>query len=133
VASQVYPKYKEVILGAGCSFSTLNIKVALVSTKYTYSAAHQFLSSILSTQAVKKSTTNLASKTVTSGLVDAADITLASVSGVKVNAIVLYRDTGTSGTSNLILYTTAVGLPFTPIGSNITIAWDNGTNRIFQL
>lgn len=135
MASAVYDKFRENCLTkTGPSYSTGSIKVVAISTKYTFSAAHQFLSSILSTQAVKKSTSALASKTVTNGVANAANFTLASVSGVTVKAIALYRDTGSSATSDLICYIdTATGLPFTPAGTNVTIAWSTGANKIFKL
>jgi hypothetical protein len=45
-----------------------------------------------------------------------------------------YKDTGTESTSLLIFYIdTATGLPCTPNGGNITVAWDSGANKIFKL
>lgn len=135
MASAVYDKFRENCLTkTGPSYSTMTIKVVFISTKYTFSASHQFLSSILSSQAVKKSTTALASKTVTNGVANAAALTLVSVSGVKVGSLALYRDTGSSGTSDLICFIdTATGLPFTPAGTNVTVTWSTGTNKIFKL
>lgn len=135
MASALYPKFRENCLTkTGPSYSTHNIKVVLISTKYGYSTAHQFLSSVLSSQAVKRSTTNLASKTITEGVANAAGITLASVSGVTVKAVGLYRDTGSSATSDLLCYIdTATGLPFTPSGTSIVIAWSTAANKIFKL
>ena len=49
-------------------------------------------------------------------------------------ALLIYKDTGTEATSPLIAYIdTATGLPVTPNGGNITVTWDNGTNKIFKL
>ncbi len=150
---------------------------------------------------------NLASPTVTSGVADAADVTFTSVSGATVEAVLLFRDTGTTTTSRMVAlidgrqivtvaaapsgtYTTVAverlrgaipnatvlafsngqsvtlnavanagdrtitvsstsvaltagsradapitssGLPVTPNGGNITIAFDSGVNRIFAL
>lgn len=76
----------------------------------------------------------LASKTVTNGVADAADVTFSAVSGATVEAIILYKDTGTESTSRLIaLIDTATGLPVTPNGGDIVVAWDNGANKIFKL
>lgn len=149
----------------------------------------------------------LASKTVTAGVADAADATFTSVTGNSVEALILYKDTGTPSTSRLIAFldgkhkvtcavtaaasATAItvdpltagiasgqtlvfsngapavlsgaasagarslavsalaaeisagsfasanasgsGLPVTPNGGNISVAWDNGANRIFKL
>jgi hypothetical protein len=78
---------------------------------------------------------NLSLKTVTDGVADAEDVVLTAVpaSGAA-GAIVIYKDTGTASSSRLIAYIdTATGLPITPNGSNVTITWDSGTNRIFKL
>lgn len=76
----------------------------------------------------------LASKTVTAGVADAADVTLTAVSGASFESIVFYKDSGTASTSYLILFIdTATGLPCTPNGADITIVFDNGANKIFKL
>lgn len=76
----------------------------------------------------------LASKTVTNGVADAADVTWSAVSGDPSEVVIIYKDTGVESTSRLIAYIdTATGLPVTPNGGDITVAWDNGQNRIFML
>lgn len=76
----------------------------------------------------------LASKTITNGTADAADVTLTAVTGSQSEALIIYKDTGVESTSKLIAWIdTATGLPVTPNGGDITIAWDNGTNKIFTL
>lgn len=74
------------------------------------------------------------SKTVTGGVADAADITLATVSGASAESIVIFGSTGVESTSPLIAYIdTATGLPVTPSGGDIAITWDGGANKIFKL
>lgn len=149
----------------------------------------------------------LTSPTVTAGVADAADVTYSSVTGATVEAILIYKDTGTASTSRVAALidgrhivtcaaqaaasatslaverlvagipngtvltfsngasatlssagnagdrtlavsslaaiitagsradapATGSGLPVTPNGGSITIAWDNGANRIFKL
>lgn len=135
MASALYPKYKEATLSGTIDLTSATIKAALVntSTDYTYSSAHQYKSSVTSYASTTDQT--LGSKTVTNGLFDAADATFTAVaiSGSKtVQALVIYKDTGSAATSPLIAYIdgfTAV----TPNGGDITVTWDNGTNRIFQM
>lgn len=77
---------------------------------------------------------NLASKTTTAGVADAADVTLSAVTGDQAESIDIWADTGTEATSRLIAnIDTATGLPVTPNGGDITIQWDAGANRIFRL
>lgn len=84
---------------------------------------------------------NLASKTVTSGVADAADVTLTAVTGDPSEALCIYKDTGTEATSRQIAWIdTGTGLPVTPNGGDITVQWSaNGpwgppnTPGIFKL
>lgn len=132
--SVLYPKFKENLLkGLPGDLTTLTVKAALVDTgTYVYSAAHEFLTSLTG---VVGTAQTLGTKTVVSGVFDAADATFTAVTGATVEAIVLYVDTGTAGTSRLIAYIDAgTGLPVTPNGGDITITWDNTpATRIFAL
>lgn len=137
MASALYPKAKESFLSQNPSIDldTDTIKVALINlaTDYTYSAAHQYLSSVTTYSGTTDQT--LGSKTVTSGVFDAADSTFTSVaiSGSKtVAALVVYKDTGSAATSPLIAYIDGFSA-VTPNGGNITVAWDNGAAKIFAL
>lgn len=61
-------------------------------------------------------------------------MTFTSVSGASIEAIIIYKDTGTESTSPLIAFIdTATGLPITPNGGDIIVTWDNGTNKIFKV
>ncbi len=134
MANAIYPKYKEVILGAATNTDLLSgtVKVALVDTgTYTYSASDQYLTSL--TGVVGTAQTIGGPKTVTNGVFDGADVTYTSVTGSSVEALVIYVDTGTAATSPLVAYidTGVTGLPVTPNGGNITITWS--VSGIFSL
>jgi hypothetical protein len=134
VANNIYPKYKEVILGAATNTNLLTgtVKVALVDTGvYTYSAAHQFLTSL--TGVVGTAGTIGATKSVTNGVFDGADVTFTAVTGNSVEALVIYVDTGVAATSPLVAYidTAVTGLPVTPNGGDISITWN--ASGIFAL
>ena len=136
MANALYNKARESFLGQNpaLDYDTDTIKVALVSSGYVFSQTHQFVSSLGANIIARSSA--LSGKTVTSGIADAADITLSAVPGpTPGTALVLYKDSGTGdATSPLIAYIdTATGLPVTPNGGDITIVWDNATNKIFKL
>lgn len=127
MANALYQKWKEQLL----QFTTNNnlsagtVKVALVDTGvYTYSATDQFFSAISS--AVVGTPQTLATKTFANGVFNADDVTYTSVTGNSAEAIVLYIDTGTAGTSPLVAFidTGVTGLPVTPNGGNISITWN---------
>ena len=131
MANALYPKFKESILQAGVNMSSGTVKVALVDTgTYTYSSAHQYLSSL---SGVVGTAQTLGSKTFTNGVFDAADSTFTAVTGSTVEALVLYVDTGNAATSPLIAYidTGVTGLPVTPNGGDINVTWN--ASGIFAL
>lgn len=135
MANSLYDYGRECFLSGAISWSSDDIKVVLVdAADYTVDlASHQFLSSITAGARVATSE-NLASKTVTAGVADAADVTLSAVSGDVSEALVIYKDTGNASTSILIAYIdTCTGLPVTPNGADILITWSSGSNKIFKL
>ena len=112
MANAIYPKAKESFLKGEIDLVDDTIKVALVDTgTYTYNVAHDFyndLSGVLGTPVA------LASKTVTSGVFDAADATFSTpTAGTSIEALVIYKDTGN--------------------GADVDIVWDSGSNKIFAL
>lgn len=134
MANALYSKAKEKFLSGALNMGSDTIKIVLVDTAdYTYSAAHEFLSSVAEAARVKTSDA-LTGKSVTNGVFDADDVTLATVTGDVSEALIIFKDTGDAATSPLIAYIdTATGLPITPNGGNIIIQWDNGANKIFAL
>ncbi len=127
MANAVYGKGREKFLNGDIDWANDDIKAVLVDTAaYAVSIdSDEYLSSIPAGDRIATSG-NLASKTSTLGVADAADITFSTVTGDVSEAIVLYKDTGDAATSPLIAYIdTATGLPITPNGGDITITWDS--------
>ena len=125
MANALYPLWKAAILQATANSSLGGtVKIALVDTgTYTYSAAHEFLTSLTGRVGTDQT---LGSKTFTNGTFDAADATWTAVTGATAEALVIYIDTGTAGTSRLVAFldTGITGLPVTPNGGNIGVTWD---------
>lgn len=135
MANTLYDNARQMFLEGQLNWQTDTIKCLLVDTgAYTpQTATHKFLSDISSSARIAGPVT-LTAKTTTGGAADAADCTFTAVSGASIEAIVLYKDTGSESTSPLIAYIdTATGLPITPNGGDIIVTWDNGSNRIFKL
>lgn len=127
MANALYPKWREAILQAAANSSLAGtVKVAIVDAGvYSYNAAHEFYSSLSGVVGTPQA---LTSKTYVNGVFDAADVVVPSVSGATAEALVLYVDTGTAGTSRLVAYIDSgyTGLPVTPNGGNIEIQWGSG-------
>ena len=137
----LYDKYREAQLngtgavawGTGSAGDT--IKAVLVDTgAYTLNAAtHQYLSDVPAGARISTSPA-FTGKSTTGGVADANDITFAAVVGASSEAVVIIKDTGSAATSPLIAFIdSATGLPVTPNGGDIGVAWDNGANKIFKL
>lgn len=132
MANALYPKWKEALIQATANSSlTGTVKVALVDTgTYTYSAAHEFYSSVTGVVGTPQT---IGTKTFTNGVFDGADVTFTAVTGSTVEALVLFIDTGTAGTSRLVAFidTGVTNLPVTPNGGDISISWN--ASGIFAL
>lgn len=121
----IYPRWKEAIMQHAANSSLGGtVRAALVDTGvYSYSAAHEFLSSLTGRVGTDQT---LGSKTYVNGTFDAADVTFPAVTGNTVEAIVIYIDTGVAGTSRLVAFidTGVTNLPVTPNGGDIGIQWN---------
>ncbi len=135
MANTLYDEARRLFLEAGINWLTDDIKAILVDAgSYTPNfGTHQNLSDIGQSARVTPGVL-LTGKATTGGAADANDVTFSAVSGPSIEAIVLYRDSGSDATSNLIAWLdTATGLPITPNGGDIIVTWDNGPNKIFRL
>ncbi len=134
MANALYDKGREAFLLGSINMSSDTIKAALIDTgTYTVNlATHDFWDD--ASAGVVGTPVTLGSKTTTAGVFDAADSTFTAVTGATVEAIIIYKDTGTPSTSPLIAYIdTGTGLPVTPSGGDIVVAWDSGASKIFRL
>jgi len=146
MANAIYDKGREAFMDAKLDMNTDTIKAMLVRTvsgpgaggNSVYSinlATDAFLSIIPNNVYCRVQTITLTAPTITAGVFDAADAVWTSVAaGDAIQLIVIYKDTGVEGTSQLVCaIDTGTGLPVTPNGANITAQWDNGSNKIFKL
>lgn len=126
---------REKFLSSAMSWSSDDIRCCLVRG-YTYSSAHTTLASVTGAGGtVVASSGAFTSKTVTNGVADAADVTFTAVgAGAAITSIIVYREGASDSLRDLVAYLdTGTGLPVTPDGTDITIAWDGGANKIFKL
>ena len=136
MANGLYDAGRAGFLGATIDWDTDTIKAILVDTAtYTVNlATHANLSDIPAGARVGTAVT-LASKTVTAGVADAADISFTGLSAAPtIEALAIYKDTGVETTSTLIAYIdTATGLPVAAGATQVDVLFDNGANKIFKL
>lgn len=134
MANAWYRKGAEKTFLMQINWSTDTIKARLVKNTYAQNlSTDEFVSSV--TKITGTTDQTLASKTVTDGVFDAADITFTAVpAGETSEGIVIYKDTGVEATSPLLLYIdTITGFPLATSGGDVDIRWDNGAYKIVSL
>ncbi len=132
MANGLFTDYRNLVFGAGLNLTSLTIKAMFVdhADDTPVIATDNFIDDIASAARVPAiaSCPALASKTVgtvAAGVFDAADTTFTSLTGDASESLILFEDSGTEGTSDLIAFwDTATGLPLTPNGGNVTVTWN---------
>lgn len=134
MANTLFDPGREGVLDETILINTGDIRVMLVLSTYTFSAAHKFLADLGAVDNGRS--VALGTKTFTSGVFDAADTTITATAAAACKALILFRHTGVDATARVIAYidTPSSGLPFTPSASQVVpVTWDNGANKIFKL
>lgn len=129
--SALYDKGREAFLAGDIDWVADTIKVVAVDSGYTPDFAVDDALEDVSGGTRVVTSDALASKTVAAGVADADDVTFTSVTGDPIAGLVVYKEGGSEAASPLIAYI-EVG-PATPNGSDITVTWDSGANKIFRL
>lgn len=133
MSNRFYDKGIEAFLEGSIAALSDTIKASLLSSaSYTPNFTTDQYYSDVPGGAIIAAGVALASKSGSAGTLSAANLTWSTVSGSQAAYICLYKDTGTPSTSKLIgLIDTATGLPVTPNGGDITVAWASG--QVFTL
>jgi hypothetical protein len=144
MANALYDPGREGFLLAEIDWDTAVIKSSLTRSG-SFTASHKFVNDFTTAGGSLVVTSSaLTSKTGTSGIADAADVTFTAVSaGAALTAVLLFQASAVTGGADVAasaqrliawLDTTGSGaFSITPNGGDITIVWDNGTNKIFKL
>lgn len=134
MANALYKLGAQAILDKLIDMNSDTIKCALVKNTYPQNlTTDQYHSSIAAY--VLGTPQTLTTPTIALGVFDADDVTFTAVTaGDTAEAVVLYKDTGVSGTSPLIAYIdTITGFPIATNGGDIVVQWDSGAYKIFSL
>lgn len=128
MANALYDSGRNGFLQGEFNWSSDTFKVILLSSQYTVNlSSHTTTANIGGTVAISGALTTLVPG---AGVADANDITISGVAGTTVTQFVIFHDSS----KKLIAHINdSTNLPFTPSGGNVTLQWDNGTNKIFKL
>lgn len=142
MANALFGPGREGFLLGEIDYDTAVIKVSLIRS-YTFSSTHKFVSDVTGAGGVLVGAATLASKTGTNGTADAADVTFTGpTANANPHSILIYQASAVTGGADVaasaqrvIAYLdTGTGIPVPSLnGGDVTVVWDNGTNRIFTL
>lgn len=126
MANALFTPYKQNLLGLGTRVDLdAPDDIRLIAVDHAddvpVPATDDFLDDILA--GARVGTATLAGEAILSaGAFDSTDPVFSALTGDQFESLVLYKHTGTEGTSNLLaFYDTATGLPFTPSGGDVTV------------
>lgn len=132
--SSLYTLGRQGLLDGSINWLTGTQKVMLVSVAYTPNLQTDEYVAQLPPASIIARSAQLTNTTATGGVARAANVSFTSVTGAPANYLVVYQDTGNDATARLIaLIDTGNGLPVTPNGGPISIAWDTGPYGIFMI
>src|SRR5215471_19228258 len=122
MASQLYPKGAAHILGAATKVDLVADTIKILFYSGSFNSAHEFVSDLTGASIIARSGA-LSGKTVTSGVFDANDITITSVSGSAFTHVILYdNQTGVDSTSQLIaIFDVST---YTPSGGDVNVIFN---------
>ena len=134
MANALYRKGAEKMLSGQINFMGDTIVARLARDTYAQNlTTDEFLSSVPAVTGATDQT--LASKSVTNGVFNAANVTFAAVpAGQTAEGVVLAKWTGSDATSPVLAYIDVItGFPLAANGGDIVIQWDAGAFKIFSL
>ena len=134
MANALYRKGAEKMLSGQINFLGDTIVARLARDTYAQNlTTDEFLSSVPAVTGATDQT--LASKSVTDGVFNAANVTFAAVpAGQTAEGVVLAKWTGSNATSPVLAYIDVItGFPLAANGGDIVIQWDAGAYKIFSL
>ena len=119
--SELYPQGASHILGKATQidFAADTFKILFYSG--SFASANEYVSDLTGADIVARSGA-LSGITITSGVIDANDITVTAVSGSAFSEVVLYKDTGSDASSPLIAIFDISS--FTPSGGDISVVFN---------
>lgn len=141
MANALFNPGREGFLAGEIDWDTAVIKSVLVRG-YAFVAGHRFVSELTGAGATLIATVTLVGKGITNGVADANDLLFTLVpAGAAIPALVIYQASAVTGGADVPaaqqrligFIDTAIGLPVSPNGNDVSVVFDDGPNKIFVL
>jgi hypothetical protein len=137
MSNAIYPLARQAFAAAQISWTADTIRAVLLDSTYVYSESHDMHNDIGGGSIIATSS-DFTGKTNVLGVCDANDLVFPTVAlGDTINSIVIYKWSGVSSTSPLILYldrtAASVLIDVDTDGGDIQVIWSNAATKIFRL
>ena len=131
MSAALYATGRNAFATAGINWTSDTIQVAFVGAGYIANMATDQYYSTVSSYVIGSPIT-LTSCAAAAGVCSAANVTSPNLAtGSTITQIVIFKSTGTPGTSQLIAREDVTSTPTN--GGTVSITWDTGANKIFML
>lgn len=126
---------KHLLDGSGLAWGTGNWKAVLCDATYVVDLVNdEFLADIASGKRVATSPNLTTMAVADDGIFTADDVTFSAVTGAACPTAVIYHDSGSAATSQLLLmFDSLAGLPITPNSRDVVLAFATGTDGLFHI
>lgn len=140
MANAIFTPFAEGIISGEIDLNTGVVKCALVRG-YTFDATDKFVSEVVATGTLNGTSAALANPTVTGGVFDADDTTIAATANATNHGLLLFQASAVSGGSDVAqsaqrlvaYYDTGTGLPIQPGTGDVAVAWSSGASKILKV
>jgi hypothetical protein len=135
MANKLYDKAREKFLDGFLSWSSSDIKIALVNPTYSPDLINDEFADVIGVPNIIAISGNLTGKSSMTGIAGADTVVFLSVAaGNWVSQLVGFKDVGGVLANSPLIFNinTATSFPIYTNGGNITVVWDN-INKIFKL
>jgi hypothetical protein len=130
-ANAIYPKGRQAFARGQINWDADDIRVAFLDATYVYSDTHATMANVPG-GAIVATSAALTGKSSVDGIMDAADVIQAGVSGDTITQLVVYKNGGA-----LILFydqtAASVLINLAPDGTSVRARWSNGPLKMFRL
>jgi len=140
VANAYFTAATEALISGAIDLDTAVIKVAFVRG-YTFDATDVFVSDVTATGTMNGTPVALANKTVTGGVFDADDVTIATTANATNHGVLLFQSSAVTGGADVAAgsqrviawFDTGTGLPIQPGTADTPIEWSAGASKILKV
>lgn len=140
MTNALFPEALDGLLSGAIDLDTGVLKASLVRG-YTYDATDVTVADVVATGTLNGTSAALGSVTITAGVVDANNTSIATTASASNHALIIFQASAVTGgadvaqsSQRLLAYLdTGTDLPIQPGTGTVAVTWDDGASKIFKI